>query len=94
MAVIRNLPPGKYTLGLPRPKGGAAIDPDNDVFLPVTDHAQVTKSPKGAFRKDLEVVLEPARTAMREAANLNPMAKIQYMYPDGVDHVHVEALPS
>jgi hypothetical protein len=48
----------------------------------------------GAFRKDLEVVLEPARTAMREATNLNPMAKIQYMYPDGVDHVHVEALPS
>jgi len=92
-AVLRNLPAGKYTLGLPRPGGGALIDPAHDVFFSVTDHAQVTKSPgKGVFQKDIELVLEPARAAMKEALGGNPTARIQYMYPDGVDHLHVEAL--
>ena len=92
-AVMGSLPAGKFTLGLPRPGGGASIDPDHDVFLPVTDHSQVTKSPgHGVFSKDLEKVLEPARTAMKAAVAQNPAARVQFMYPDGVDHVHVKAL--
>jgi len=92
--VISHLPAGKYTLGLPRPGGGPKIDPGNDVFLPVTNLDQVTKSPgKGSFKADLELVLEPARTAIRAAVLRNPGARIQFMYPDGVDHVHVKALP-
>jgi hypothetical protein len=93
-AVISHLPAGKYTLGLPRPGGGPLIDPEHDVFLPVTNHDQVSKSPgKGNVQKDLELLLEPARTALREAIAANSIARIQFMYPDGVDHLHVKAVP-
>lgn len=93
-AVIAGLAPGKYTLGLPRPGGGKLMDPDHDVFLPVTNLDQVTKSPgRGDFKKDLALVREPAQTALRAAANGNPKAHIQFMFPDGVDHVHVKAVP-
>jgi len=93
-AVINHLPAGKYTLGLPRPGGGPKIDPPNDVFFSVTGLDQVTKSPgKGVFKRDLELVLEPARTALADAVKANPGARIQFMYPDGVDHVHVKAVP-
>lgn len=93
-AVIGHLPSGKYTLGLPRPGGGAKIDPPNDVFFSVTDHKQVTMSPgKGLFKRDLELLLEPARSAIAAAVAGNPGARIQFMYPDGVDHVHVKAVP-
>jgi len=92
-AVMSHLPAGKYTLGLPRPGGGPLIDPEHDVFFPVTNHDQVSKSPgKGNLQKDLELLLEPARTALRAAIAGNPIARIQFMYPDGVDHIHVKAV--
>jgi len=92
-AAISTLPPGKYTLGLPRPGGGNLIDPPNDVFLPVTSLDQPQKSPsRGNFRKDLSLVLEPARTALTQAVDSNPAAKIQFLYPDGVDHLHVTTI--
>jgi hypothetical protein len=93
-AVFSKLPAGKYTIGLPRPGGGSSLDPKSDVFLPVTSLDQVTKSPShGVFSKDLELVLEPARAALKAAVLQNPAARIQFMYPDGVDHVHVKAVP-
>jgi hypothetical protein len=91
-AVISHLPAGKYALGLPRPGGGPLIDPPNDVFLPVTDHSQVVHSPGGSLKKDLEFLLEPAKTAVKAAVAGNPGAKIQFMFPDGVDHIHVKAV--
>jgi hypothetical protein len=91
--VISNLPSGRYTLGLPRPGGGARMDPPNDVFLPVTSLDQVSKSPgRGVFKRDLELVREPAQAALRKAFEGNPAARIQFMYPDGVDHIHIKAL--
>jgi hypothetical protein len=91
-AVISNLPAGRYTIGLPRPGGGALIDPSNDVFFPVTSHDQVDRSPGGSLARDLEKVLEPARTALKAATASLAGAHIQFMFPDGVDHVHVKAL--
>jgi hypothetical protein len=92
-SVISKLPAGKYTLGLPRPGGGNHIDPTNDVFLPVTSLDQPQKSPsRGNFRKDLSLILEPARTALTQAVDGNPAARIQFLYPDGVDHLHVTTI--
>jgi hypothetical protein len=92
-AVVGRLPKGNYALGLPRPGGGPLIDPKNDVFLPVTSHNQVDHSPTGAFRTDLELVQEPARAALRQASNGNSSARIKFMFPDGVDHLHLKAMP-
>lgn len=89
--VISNLPAGNYTLGLPRPGGGPRLDPTQDVFIPVTSLSQVSHSPTGSFRGDLARVLEPAKTALTRAADANAQARIRFMYPDGVDHVHVKA---
>lgn len=89
-AVIAHLPAGKYTLGLPRPGGGDKIDPDNDVFLPVTDLKQVVRSPGGSFARDLALVLEPAQSALRAAAQGNNPAQIEFMFPDAVDHLHIK----
>jgi hypothetical protein len=92
--VIGHLPPGKYDLGLPRPGGGALMDPEHDVFFEVTSLKQLRSSPsKGHFNKDLELLLEPARTRLREAFKANPHARIRCMYPDGVDHLHITTLP-
>jgi hypothetical protein len=38
------------------------------------------------------LVLEPARTALTQAVDSNPAAKIQFLYPDGVDHLHVTTI--
>lgn len=92
-AVIENLPAGKYTLGLPRPGGGPVIDPEHDVFLPVTSLDQVQKSPsRGHLDKDLEAMHEPARAAVRAALASNTRARVQFLYPDGVDHIHITAV--
>jgi hypothetical protein len=91
--VIGHLPAGKYDLGLPRPGGGVLVDPEHDVFLRVTSRDQAQKSPSGGhFNKDLDLLLEPARTRLREAFKGNPHARIRCMYPDGVDHLHITTL--
>jgi hypothetical protein len=93
-AVISHLPAGKYALGLPRPGGGKHIDPEHDVFLPVTSQDQVDMPPAGGdLQKDLDLLIEPARTALRAAIAVNSKARIQFMFPDAVDHLHVKALP-
>lgn len=43
-------------------------------------------------RGRMEAVLEPARASLKAAVEQNPTARIQFMYPDGVDHVHVKAV--
>jgi hypothetical protein len=91
-AVISHMPAGLYQLGLPRPVGGDHMDPEHDVFLPVTDLGQRQKSPKGGIQKHLEALLEPARTEIRNAIAGNSRARFQCLYPDGVDHLHITVL--
>lgn len=86
VAVVENLGPGRYTLGLPRPGGGQKIDPVNDVFLPVADLKDVCSF------KSFGSILEPARTALRAAMGRNPAAEIARVMSDAVDHLHVKAL--
>ncbi|MEO6601234.1 MAG: hypothetical protein ABIQ16_15250 [Polyangiaceae bacterium] len=90
-SVITNLPPGRYTVGLPRPGGASKIDPDNDVFFKVTSHSQLDSSPGKSLARDLDLLLEPAQRRVK-AAVASSAGKIQFMFPDGVDHVHVKAL--
>lgn len=106
-AVMRTLPAGSYKLGLPVPAkvdAGRTGDEDLYVFLRVgmqippgikARHPtiQSTGSPTGRFAKDLELVLEPARAALREALADNPNdPEIVVLMPDGVDHLHITVL--
>jgi hypothetical protein len=90
-AVIKNLPRGRYQIGLPRPGGHSLIDPAHDVFFKVTNHSQVDHSPGGLLVKDLELLLEPARTTIKSAVSASA-GQIGFMFPDGVDHVHVKSV--
>jgi hypothetical protein len=91
--VVSALPAGKFTLGLPRPGGHSLLNPAQDVFLPVTDLSQVDKSPTGSFAGDIRrVKSQEARDALIHASSSNPDAKILFMFPDAVDHVHVKAM--
>ena len=90
--VIQYLPPGRYSVGLPRPGGGDKIDPPNDVFFPVTAKEQVDVMPGGSPSKAIDMIREPARTAIKAAMAANPEAKLVIVFPDAVDHLHIKAL--
>jgi hypothetical protein len=89
-AVISNLPNGHYKFGLTRPSpdttGNGPVMPDKDVFLPMPSLALMY------VHRPLDDMLEPARTAIRNAVTGNPRAIIgpTDWFEDGVDHVHLE----
>ncbi|MFN8575391.1 MAG: hypothetical protein U0354_00905 [Candidatus Sericytochromatia bacterium] len=91
--IINNMPEGRYNIGLPRPGGGQLIAPDKDFFLPVTNLNQNEVSPTGSIDTDLKLIKnQEARELITNAVKNNKMAKILYLMPDAVDHVHIKAL--
>jgi len=90
--ILENLPIGKYYLGLPRPRGGSARDPANDVFLPVGPETPLRISPKRNYVEDIKLVKEKARQAIQGALARNPKPRILCLYPDSADHLHLDIL--
>ena len=90
--ILENLPVGKYYLGLPRPRGGPARDPANDVFLPVLPDTPLRISPKRNFAGDIKLVKDKARQAIQAAVLRNPRARILCLYPDAADHLHLDIM--
>lgn len=93
VSIINRMPLGRYHIGLPRPGGGALINPKKDYFLPVTDLKQNQASPTGSTIGDLKLIKNPkAREKLTEAIRKNQKAKILYLLPDATDHVHIKAI--
>ena len=93
-AVLAALPKGMYAVGLTRPSPfpqGPPM-PDNDVFLPVKTHADIYKvgfplqNPTAQFRNP------DAASAINAALSMNPSARINRMFEDGPDHMHLEVI--
>ncbi|HLV86418.1 MAG TPA: hypothetical protein VKV39_05530 [Candidatus Sulfotelmatobacter sp.] len=93
-AVIGALPGGLYALGLTRPSVRAQGPPmpNKDVFLPVKTSADIYKvgfplsNPTPQFR-------DPnAAKAINDALTQNPAARMNRMFQDGPDHLHLEVI--
>jgi hypothetical protein len=93
-AVINALPDGLYALGLTRPSVRAQGPPmpDKDVFLPVKTPADIYKvglpmnNPTPQFRN------AAAAKAINDALTQNPGARMNRMFQDGPDHLHLEVI--
>jgi hypothetical protein len=93
LKIIDKLPPWRYVLGLPRPGGGRLIDPAKDFFLPVTSLSQNERSPTGSLPGDLKLIKnEAAKQKITKAIEKNKNAKILFLMPDAVDHLHIKAV--
>jgi hypothetical protein len=92
--VVGALPAGLYALGLTqpsvRPEGPPM--PDKDVFLPVKTSADIYKvgfplnNPTPQFRNPA------AAKAVNDALVQNPGARMNRMFQDGPDHLHLEVI--
>jgi hypothetical protein len=91
--VIENMPEGRYNIGLPRPGGGYSLDPAKDFFLPVNSLSQNERSPTGTLAGDLKLIKNnEARSQISKAIFRNKKARIIFLMPDAVDHLHVKAM--
>jgi hypothetical protein len=91
--LIADFPAGLFDLGFPRPVGGAdGFDPSQDVFFPVPDQATAQQCFDGTISRGMNQLLEPAQTRVREAMGRSP-ATFGTLYPDGLNHLHVKAVP-
>jgi len=93
--VIRNLPTGYYKLGLarpsPYPKGPPM--PDKDVFLPCNGSNWPMYRPGTPFSNPTPQFVNPeARDAINTALTQNARVRINCMFQDGPDHLHLEAI--
>jgi hypothetical protein len=92
--VIGALPSGLYALGLTRPsvRPMGPPMPDKDVFLPVKTSADIYKvgfplsNPTPQFRN------AAAAKAVNDALAQNPGARMNRMFQDGPDHLHLEVI--
>jgi len=92
--VIGALPNGLYALGLTRPSVRAQGPPmpDKDVFLPVKTSADIYKvgyprnNPTPQFRNPA------AAKAVNDALVKNSGARMDRMFQDGPDHLHLEVI--
>lgn len=93
LAVIRDLPGGCFTLGLPRPRNPALRNP----FLPVNTPTDIEHSPTGTLRGDLSRIQDvDGRRQLTDAINAAQAQEgvvIQFLFPDARDHLHVKAVP-
>ena len=93
-AVIGALPGGLYALGLTRPSVRAEGPPmpNKDVFLPVKTSDDIYKvgfplnNPTPQFRNP------DAAKAINDALTQNPGARMNRMFQDGPDHLHLEVI--
>jgi len=91
--VIEFMPPWKYVLGLPRPGGGKLIDPARDFFLPVNSLSDNERSPTGSLPGDLKLIKSAvAKKRITDAIIKNKAARILFLMPDAVDHLHIKAV--
>jgi hypothetical protein len=95
LAVIATLPTGCYTLGLPRPS--IPVNPAlRNPFLPVNSEADIAHSPTGSLRGDLSRIQDAESrrqlTAAMDEARAQRGVRIQFLYPDALDHLHVKAV--
>jgi hypothetical protein len=94
--VIDNLPPGEYALGLTRPSpfpSGPPM-PGKDVFLPCNPKVVWPMYTPGAPRGNPtpQFVNPDAAAAVNTALLRNPRAKMNRMFQDGPDHLHLEVI--
>ncbi|MBC7474344.1 MAG: hypothetical protein H7263_08640 [Candidatus Sericytochromatia bacterium] len=93
LKVIDNMPQGRYVVGLPRPGGGSLINPNKDFFLPVNSLSQNERTPTGTLTGDLKLIKNSdARNKITKAFCKNKKAKVMFLMPDAVDHLHIKAL--
>jgi hypothetical protein len=91
--LIGDFPAGLFDLGFPRPIGGpTGFDPSQDVFFPVPDVATAQQCFDGEIVRKMGQMLEPARTAV-SAAMSRSAATFGVLFPDGLNHLHVKAVP-
>ncbi|MDD5035845.1 MAG: hypothetical protein PHE55_13925 [Methylococcaceae bacterium] len=94
--VIDNLPPGLFALGLtrpsPYPKGPPM--PDKDIFLPMNPGAGWPMYKVGfpLGNPTPQFVNLKAAEAVNAALGRNPRAKMNRMFQDGPDHLHLEVI--
>lgn len=91
--MIRLLPDGDFDLGFPRPVGGpTGFDPPRDVFFSVPDLATARQCWDGTISRRLSQMLDvapaSAQTNIRAAMRAS-RARFHVLYPDGVDHLHI-----
>jgi hypothetical protein len=93
-AVIEALPPGEFALGLTRPSKAArgAPMPDKDVFLPMKTMADMYKVGFPLANPTPRFCNADAASAVNRALQNNPQARMNRMFEDGVDHLHLEVL--
>jgi hypothetical protein len=92
--VIGALPSGSYAFGLTRPSRMASGPPmpDKDVFLPVKTSADIYKvgfplnNPTPQFRN------ADAAKAINSALTQNSGVRVNRMFQDGPDHMHLEVI--
>jgi hypothetical protein len=91
--MIASFPRGSFALGFPRPKRPPNdFDPPNDVFFSVPDAATAQQCEDGSIVRDLSQMLEPAQGRVRAAMGMSG-ANFGPIFPDGLNHLHVKALP-
>jgi len=94
--VIDNLPEGLFALGLTRPSPVAKGPPmpDKDVFLPMDPAAGWPMYKVGFPRHNPTPQFKnpEAAAAVNTALGLNPRARMDRMFQDGPDHLHLEVI--
>jgi len=69
---------------------------EENVFLPVHSQADIDRSPsRGSITGDLDCIVDPAAQAQLRAAIANARqhgARIKYLFPDALDHLHVQVV--
>jgi hypothetical protein len=93
--IIANLPPGLYAIGLPRPSPfpmGPPM-PDKDVFLPCDGKIWPMYRPGRPLNNPTPEFVNPvAATTINNALRQNPRARMNRMFEDGPDHLHLEVI--
>ena len=92
--VIDNLSPGEFALGLtrpsPYPKGPPM--PDKDVFLPMKTMNEMYKVGYPLHNPTPQFVNKKAAEDVNAALSRNSRARMNRMFPDGPDHLHLEVI--
>jgi len=93
-ALIRALPAGLYAFGLTRPSLHAQGDPmpDKDVFLPVKTRADIYKVGFPVSNPTPKFVNPKAAQIINAALLQSTTVRIDRMFEDGPDHVHLQVL--
>ncbi|HEX4807575.1 MAG TPA: hypothetical protein VH325_01515 [Bryobacteraceae bacterium] len=87
-SIIRLMPAGSWDVGFPRPRGMDGFYAPADVFFPVRTADEAQKAKAGTAGAPLKAMLPPARGIVAKAM-LDSAADFCVMYPDGLNHMHL-----